>query len=197
MVGQRWYVARVTPKNEFKASKEFQSQGLEVYLPTYRSDDSGSGDSVLPLFPGYLFVCLPKDLDDIPTFRSSHRILGFLKFDHEMAWLSEEEIFELVEYCEGHEGEVVWNRFRAGQRVLVRTNGWEVAAEVVGEPKSPGNRVRVLVEFMGRMVPTLVPWANLSTVQQDLAPFMGSDRKLPRRTRGRKRWIKPLVIESL
>ena len=63
MVGQRWYVARVTSKNEFKASKEFQSQGLKVYLPTYRSDDSGSGDSVLPLFPAlfcpviFLFPC--------------------------------------------------------------------------------------------------------------------------------------------
>ena len=197
MVGQRWYVARVTPKNEFKASTEFQSQGLEVYLPTYRSDDSGSGDSVLPLFPGYLFVHLPKDLYDIFAFRSSGRIIGFLKFDHEMAWLSEEEILELIEYCEGNEGEGVWNRFRTGQRVLVRTNGWEVAAEVVGEPKAPGNRVRVIVEFMGRMVPTLVPWANLSTVQQDVSPFIGSDKKLPRRTRGHKRWIKSFVTENL
>ncbi|MCH8959166.1 MAG: succinate dehydrogenase assembly factor 2, partial [Proteobacteria bacterium] len=60
----------------------------------------------------------------------------------------------------------LWTRFRRGQRVHVLSGKMEGLAEVVEEPRSPEDRVRVLLEFMGRQVPAQVPWLNLRPIER-------------------------------
>ena len=59
-------------------------------------------------------------------------------------------------------------------------------AEVVEESKSPQGRVKVLLEFMGRLVSAQVGWQDLTPIQDEQYP----KRRVPRRTRGGGRWIR-------
>ena len=92
----------------------------------------------------------------------------------------------------------LWTRFRPGDRVSVALGPLESLAEVVEEAKSPGARVRVLMEFLGRMVEARVPLQNVQQVGV-AGSAMQQDRPSSRRTRGRGRWINgfgPRAIEA-
>ncbi|MFQ6029732.1 MAG: transcription termination/antitermination protein NusG, partial [Dehalococcoidia bacterium] len=79
----------------------------------------------------------------------------------------------------------LWRRFHRGEKVRVVSGGLQNLAEVVEEAKSPHARVRVLMEFMGRAVSTHVPWENLQSIDEEPE----ERHRVPRRTRGRGRWI--------
>ena len=80
----------------------------------------------------------------------------------------------------------IWRRYRQGEKVRVVYHNMETLAEVVEEAKSPQARVRVLMEFMGRLVSAHVPWENLQSIDEGepAESYLGS-----RRTRGKGRWI--------
>jgi hypothetical protein len=80
----------------------------------------------------------------------------------------------------------LWRRFRTGEQVRVISPGIETFAEVIEEARSPRHRVRVLLEFMGRLVAAQVPSDSLQPAD------FGSreNRHPPRRTRGGGRWIR-------
>lgn len=82
-----------------------------------------------------------------------------------------------------------WNGrdwFKAGQQVLVVSPGIEAFAQVVQDARSPRHRVRVLLEFMGRLVAAEVPYDGVHPVGQ----AMEGKRRFARRTRGQGRWIR-------
>jgi hypothetical protein len=68
-------------------------------------------------------------------------------------------------------------------------------ARVVEAPKSPQAKVKVLMEFMGRLVSAQIPWENLRQSNQ-------AEVRVPRRgrrTRGGGRWLNgagPRVLAS-
>jgi len=82
----------------------------------------------------------------------------------------------------------LWPRLKPGDRVRVALGPLDSLAEVVEGAESPGARVRVLMEFLGRMVEARVP---LGSVQQAgvVRNAVQQDRRPSRRTRGRRRWI--------
>ena len=63
----------------------------------------------------------------------------------------------------------------------------EGLARVVAEPRSPESKVRVLLEIMGRHVPSQVPWHHIKIVDSGLEHK--ANHRPPRRTRGKRRWI--------
>ena len=80
----------------------------------------------------------------------------------------------------------LWRRFKPGDKVYVASNNIQSLAEVVEESKSPEGRVRVLLQFMGRLVSAQVNCQELQPVERQLS----ANPHLPRRTRGRGRWIR-------
>ena len=95
-------------------------------------------------------------------------------------------IDSLVEHLEiiGQEGGL-WKQYQAGETVEVVSGNIQSMARVVEAPKSPQAKVKVLMEFMGRLVSTQVPWEDLRQTNQksDLLP------RRERRTRGGRRWV--------
>lgn len=71
MAGSRkssqWIVVRTKFDEETTALRNIKSQSFEAYLPRYRARVNKHGErKVLPLFPGYLFVKLPRGADWTP-----------------------------------------------------------------------------------------------------------------------------------
>ena len=81
----------------------------------------------------------------------------------------------------------LWQRFKVGQVVQVSQEKFEGLATILEEPKSPEDRVRVLLEFMGRQVRAIVPWTSLNPALKTATAV--PLRRRDRRTRGKGRWI--------
>ena len=182
----RWYAARTQPRAELASAAQLDRDGLEVFCPRVTIPDPKVGHPDTPLFPGYLFVRL--DLEDTgwPNIHPAHRLLGWVNFGGEPAWLPDEVVADLANRVEALNREgIPWRRFRPGERVQIVSHTMQGLGEVVEEAKSPKARVKVLLNFMGRLITVQVPSENLQHTED---PPIESYRS-PRRTRGGGRWI--------
>jgi transcription antitermination factor NusG len=116
-------------------------------------------------------------------------LVGWVQFDGAVPTVPDEVISELESRLHRiNNSGGYWTRFRPGDRVQVASGMLEGLAEVVEESKSPEARVRVMLNFMGRLVPARVPWSDLRPIRDDLAPVY--EARPPRRTRGKGRWVR-------
>ncbi len=186
-VSKGWYVVRTKPQSEQLAASVLQRRSYEVYLPRVRTPRPPGGESLSPLFPGYVFLRCEVEGDNWPTIDRLPGVAGWVRFDDVVPVVPDEIIDGLVARVdEINEGGGVWTRFQPGEQVRVISGGVESLAEVLERPKSPQARVHVLLEFMGRMVSAEVPWKDLQPVQE------ASQNRVRgyRRTRGRGRWVR-------
>jgi transcription antitermination factor NusG len=57
-----WYAAYTNPNHEKRVAKRLEARSVQYFLPLYKSTSVWKDRRVLihrPLFPGYIFVCLP------------------------------------------------------------------------------------------------------------------------------------------
>ena len=183
----QWFVIRTQPQAESVAACELARDGFEVFAPRVTSVRAKAGTGETPLFPGYLFLrCAPAEAGQ-HFFRSGHRIAGWVNFGGAVPPVPDEVISELQQRVASIERDGgLWRRYQQGEKVWVVANGLESLAEVVEGAKSPQARVKIMLEFMGRLVPGKVPWDNLRPVDNQV----GEDTRLTRRTRGSGRWIR-------
>lgn len=185
---RQWYAARIRSRAEHAAAIALERLGLEVFSPWVRPVDCGRGGSDEPLFPGYLFVrcCLERDSSAI---QASPHVLGLVRFDREAAPLPDGVVDCLRQRVADINDEGgLWTRFKRGDIVRVYSARTETLASVLEEPNSPRARVRVLMRFMGRLVPAQVPFAALRPASPDDS-IDGPPVRRGRRTRGGGRWI--------
>ena len=183
-----WYVIRTMSRCERRAAKALEREGVEHYFPRVRITRPPGGGAIRPLFPGYLFVRHDQESPDWPEVQTLPGIIGWLRCDNIVPTVPDvviEEIDRRVREINGTGG--VWDRFEAGDTVLVTSGKLESLAEVLEGPKSPEARVRVLLDFMGRQVPANVPWHDLKPAGEDV---VRESMRRRRRTRGKGRWVR-------
>ena len=60
----KWYAAYTSPRHEKRVNQQLEMRQIEHYLPLYRIQRKWSDGSRvtldLPLFPGYIFVCIER-----------------------------------------------------------------------------------------------------------------------------------------
>lgn len=180
-----WFLVRTESRTEYLAANELGQDGIEIFFPRIKTNLPRLGHRDTPLFPGYLFLrCDPED--GWPSFRPGHRVLGMVNFGGEFPSVPDQVVDDLIERLKTvNEQGGPWQQFQAGEIVRVISHSLEGYGEVVEEAKSTGSRVKVLLEFMGRMVSAHIPWENLETVDQGTRDVYIR----PRRTRGGGRWV--------
>lgn len=182
----KWYVLNTVPRAEYLAAYELDRDGYEVFLPCVKITNSRAGHTDTPIFPGYLFIRRDYETEGWPTFRSAHRVLGWLKFGDEVPWLPDEVVSDLRGRIEAvNEGGGIWHQFQYGDRVEIVSKTMQTLGEVIDTSPSAHGRVKVLIDFMGRQVPAQVPWDLL----RPLSATVKANPPAPRRTRGNRRWI--------
>ena len=115
-------------------------------------------------------------------------VVGWVHFESAVLDVPDGVIHELKSRLEiSNRNHGAWTRFHAGQEIYVTSKLFEGFAEVADDSVSKQGRIKVFLRFMGRLVPTQVPWEDLQAIEagrQDL-PKVNH-----RRTRGRGRWIR-------
>lgn len=186
-MSRNWYVLRTRPRAEGVAAAALEREGMELFLPRVRRPDADAGEAYAPLFPGYIFLRQDMKGKRLPPLDRFPGVLGWVEFDGVVPTVPDEVVADLARRVEAiNRGGGLWTRFRPGQHVRVVLDHLDTLARVLEEPRSPQARVRVLLEFMGRLVSAQVPWSNLQPVQSEA----GLPARAPRRTRGRGRWTR-------
>ena len=184
-----WRLVRTRPRSEYLAASSLELNRYEVFFPRVETPRPRSGRNDTPLFPGYLFVRSGGKESALTPVNRIAGLLGLVQFDGVVPHVPDGVIAALsrrVEEINSQGGQ--WTRYWPGDKVRVLSGWIEAFAEVLEEAKSPETRVRVLMNFMGRMVPATVPWQDLQPTRGD--PVAARAGRRPRRTRGKGRWVR-------
>ena len=182
-MASRWHVIRTESRAEYLAAGELDRDGFEVFFPRVTVAHPRKGHADAPLFPGYLFLRCNLEGDGRPSFTRAHRVLGWVRFGGDIPWLPDRLVAELK--LRSEDGGLR-RQFRPGELVRIEADAVQGIAKVVEDAKSSHSRVNVLLEFMGRSVPAQVPWESLQPIEE----WEAGNQRVPRRTRGRGRWVR-------
>ena len=187
-MSNQWYVIRTKPNSDRLASSAIEAQGFESFMPRVNVPAGNHLRKLVPLFPGYLFLRCDIERHNLPVISRLPGVLGWVRFDSRVPSVPDEVIDELRGRLDAiHESGGLWQRFKVGQLVHLAHGKLDGLATVLEEPNTPEDRIRVLLDFMGRQVPTVVPWHSLSPLTGSASEVQAIKRS--RRTRGRGRWV--------
>lgn len=156
-----WHALYTKPKKEFQVEAWLREQGIETYLPSVqrRVRRRDRPDRVV-YFRCYLFARM--DLMVIPrsaiTWMPGVRhIVG----DGDRPIIVADEIVDLIRSrLEGKE-EIGYGDLRHGDRVRITSGPLRDLEAVFDTPLSAAERVRILLDVMGRMVPVELDPASI------------------------------------
>jgi transcriptional antiterminator RfaH len=163
-----WFVARTHANAEPKARINLVQQGYEVYLPLCRRTRTHARRREIvqrPLFPGYLFVSF--DIENT-AWRSIFSTIGVssLICNGELPARVPPGTVESIKAAEqdglfDYTREVA--RLKVGDPVRVASGPF---TGLIGRLQSPvsKDRVRVLLEILGRLAPTELKLSEVDTV---------------------------------
>ena len=148
-----WYCLKTRPKHEHIATAHLrQMPGVEVFCPRLRFKRPtvrGARWFQEAMFPGYLFARF--------NFIERHKEVGYamgvssiLRFGERFASISEEAVLSLRSYTDEAHVAVIEPEIREGDSVTVVLGAMTGMQGVVTNFLSGRERVRVLLEFLGR-----------------------------------------------
>ena len=191
----RWFVIHTESRAEYLAADALDRDGYQTYFPRIRAAYPRPGHMNTPLFPGYMFLRLDPENDGWPIFRHSHKIVGYVRSGDEIPSLSDTVVNDLMDHVSSiNEGGKLPITFQEGDVVEVAMSSFNTMARVLESGNSSKGTIKVLLEFMGRLINAEVPWQHVQSVIPENQPArVDSDTgpsRLPRRTRGKGRWIR-------
>lgn len=177
---KRWYAVFTKPRCEYLVAGRLKQADLEVFLPEMTLSANGKDIQRQPFFPCYLFVRLNLSKVSLSRWRWMHGVRSFVSFDGQPAEVPE-GIIELLQHkLAGANGSEASRgaRFRKGDSVRVKDGPFRNEIAIFDGSSRSEERVRVLLEVMGRYHRLNVAAHNLEKVQTR------PETKYPRGTRG-------------
>src|ERR1700722_5459695 len=152
LLAEHWYAVSVRPKHERMVTRHLEHQGLNHFLPFYRSvrrwkDRPKELD--MPLFPGYVFVNL--DLRDRLGVLRAPGVVQFVTFQGQPAAVPDSEVRALESsLCAGLRPQP-HPYLRQGKKVRVKS-GLLADAEGIMIRRKDGFRLVLSIELISRSV---------------------------------------------
>lgn len=175
-----WYCARTKPKHEhIAAANVSKNLGLEVFHPRLRLEKAtrrGVMRVVEPLFPCYIFIrCnLENRMDEI---RHVTGISSLVHFGRKIPTVPDSAIEELKQCFESEQPMVVQDAVVPGAEVTIVEGAFFGFTGMVVRSLSAGQRVQILLDFLGRVTLTEVDRKSLKLENRrvaDLLPLLAT-----------------------
>jgi len=161
---RRWYVARLKPRGEARATAILDANGITTYLPRLlRIRGRNARLQTEPLFRGYAFVHLDPESEELLIARCSPGVLYLLGRGEPTPVPDSlvETIRLRTEVENGERGEV---GFRPGERVHIMTEPLRHVEAIFDRALNASGRARVLIQLLGRLVPLEVNLRQLNGI---------------------------------
>jgi transcription elongation factor/antiterminator RfaH len=158
---KHWHALYTKPRKEHQVNASLQEQGIETYLPTVRRKirRRDRPDRVV-YFPCYLFARL--DLKVVP--RSSIAWMPGVRCivsAGEQPAIVPNEIVDLIRSRLEDIEEVGHGKLKQGDRVRIASGPLRHLEAVFDQPLSAADRVRILLDVMGRMTPVEIDYSQI------------------------------------
>lgn len=159
-----WYALYTKPKKEHQVDATLRGQGIETYFPTVqRKVRRRDRPDRVVYFPCYLFAridltIVPRStIDWMPGVR---RIVG----SGDQLAIVDDEIVEVIRRRLDTFEEVGYGGLKQGDRVRIISGPLRDLEAVFDKPMSPVNRVRILLDVVGRMTPVDIDYSELKSI---------------------------------
>jgi transcriptional antiterminator RfaH len=185
-MGLHWYALHTQPHREPQVAHLLFTKGVETFLPMVPTRHRRLGKVDRPLFPCYLFARFDLDTWGLSLVQWTPGLRRVVAFGERPVSIPDEVIVHLQERVRGLQaaGGLPSHHFRPGERVLITDGPLQGLEAVFQGPMRPSERVRVLIEFLGRLAEVEVPLESVERVP------IGTRGHPPRRTRGQGRVIR-------
>ena len=148
-----WYAIHTKTGQEAVATEHLERQGYHTYLPLLCNSRRRRGKwrtVVEPLFPGYLFVQLDTNIQNIAPIRSTRGVIGPVRFGSELCRVPIEVIEQLICSQPDRDKPIDPARvFKPGDRVRI-VEGPLAGVNAIFQTKSAEERVYLLLDLLGR-----------------------------------------------
>ena len=159
---EHWYALYTKPKKEHQVNTYLQGQGVATYLPTMqRKVRRRDRPDRVVYFPNYLFARL--DFDQMPHSSVAwmpgvHRIISA----GEQPLIVADEVVDLVRRRLVEKEDEGYSEFQVGDTVRIVSGPLRDLNAIFDRPASAAERVRVLLDVMGRMTPVEVDVSEIA-----------------------------------
>jgi transcription elongation factor/antiterminator RfaH len=148
---RHWYVVYSKPHKESSAKYHISAKGLEVFFPRLALPrNTKRANSVIPLFPNYLFVRLNIESEEYGYVSWSpgvNRIVGF----NGRPTPIDEEILRFLQSRSDAEGIILAeSSLKRGQEVRITGGPMSGLLGIIREPPNAKGRVKVLLTILNR-----------------------------------------------
>ena len=183
VISQQWHVIRTIQKSERLAVQELVSNGFDSFCPRIKVKNRDKAIQA-PIFPGYVFARRNLSSTNVhPVFMLPH-VRGWVTFGGYTPTVPDDVINELskkIDEINANGG--LRHRYEVGDLVRVTLCNVESIGKVVGTHRNPDKPIEILLDFMGRDVPTQISVDKLQPFQFNPK----SKESIPRRSRGKGR----------
>ena len=157
-----WFVAQTQPLKEAIAEKNLLEQGYEVYLPRFKKirRHARKIDEVLaPLFPRYIFIGLNANTTAWRSINGTRGISYLLTTTENKPAILPKRIIDLLKAQEIAAGTVPLSsllHFVQGETIRIIEGPFKEYTGIF-DGMADGQRVRLLLDFMGRETKVALP----------------------------------------
>ena len=150
--GTSWFLAQCKPNSHRIAERNLTQQGFQTFLPMQEKTAPRRGKfvtSLVPLFPGYLFVAFETAQGGWHTINSTYGISRLIGFGKDPVPLPLDLVSELMLRCD-EAGKLLPPRIlKPGDEVCLTSGPFANFVATI-EDITPDKRVWVLLDIMGR-----------------------------------------------
>lgn len=159
---KRWYALYTKPHKERQVSNLLQEEGIETYLPTVRRKirRRDRPDRVV-YFPCYLFARIDFQVTPRSSIAWMPGMRRIVTFGEKPAVVAD-QLVDLIRRRLGDIEEVSYGRLKQGDRVRITAGPLRDLEAVFDRPLSSADRVRVLLDVMGRMTPADIDYSDIT-----------------------------------
>ena len=159
---KNWYALYTKPRKEHQVDALLQGRGIETYLPTVeRKVRRRDRPDRIVYFPHYLFARIDFEVTPRSSIDWMPGMRGIVRSGDQPTVVAD-EIIELIRLHLGDVEDEGYFELKQGDPVRVTSGPLRDLEAVFYEPLSPGDRVRILLDVMGRMTSVEIDYSQIT-----------------------------------
>jgi transcriptional antiterminator RfaH len=148
---ERWYTLYTKPRMEQHVGELLKSKGIETYVPTINVHRKRSPMVERAFFPRYMFARVDLEAIGLSALRWTPGLTSIVSFGGGPVVVPDEVVTLIKARLAEMETHGYAARFRSGDRVRIIEGPFRDLEALFERPVSAGERVRVLIDLLGRL----------------------------------------------